>query len=251
MTGGAGVDRAALARTVLARAEERTGTRRSPWQAGRPDLRADPHGRRPDLGPVRSALPVAGALSDLLPDGMVRGAALTIAGSTSLLLASLAEASAAGAWIALAGLPSVGVLAAHQSGLDLTRVVLVPDPGPDGPRVLAALVDGVDVVVVGRVALVDADRHRLGARARERGAVLVSTSAWPGSAVVLTAEGSRWSGVGRGDGRLTDRVLGVHRAGRGSARPARFEVRLPGCGGSRVDLAAAHGPVLELDRRAG
>ena len=87
-------------------------------------------------------------------------------GSTSLVLGLLAHASRHGGWVAVVGLPSVGLLAAHQIGLVLDRLVLVPDPGPDAPRVLAALVDGVDAVVAGDVALLDSDRRRLSARAR-------------------------------------------------------------------------------------
>jgi hypothetical protein len=237
------LDRAAVARAVLARAEERTGTARRPW------------GDRGDIvrGPVRDhgvrSLPVDPTLDALLPSGLERGTTLTVAGSTSLLLAMLARASADGAWVAVVGLPAVGLLAAHQLGLSLDRLVLVPDAGPDGPRVLAAMVDGVDAVVVGDVALSDADRRRLSARARERSTVLLSTGPWPGASVVLTAQGSRWSGVGRGEGRLRTRVLTVAREGRGAAgRGWRGEVPLPGVGSAQ----GTHHPVLGLDgRRAG
>jgi len=158
-----------------------------------------------------------------------RGATLTVAGSTSLLLALLAEASATGSWVAMVGLPGVGVLAAAQLGLALERVVLVPDPGPDGPRVLAALLDGMDAVVVGEVALTDSDRRRLSARARERSAVLLSTTPWPGASVAIHATVSRWGGVGRGDGRLRDGMLAVSRFGRGAAaRGWSGEVVIPG-----------------------
>jgi hypothetical protein len=210
-------ERAALARAVLARAERRTGTaawvRRPPVAA--PD---EPRAAPLDPGSAASVLPVHPALADLLPrGGLERGSALVVGGSTSLVLALLAEASQAGGWAALVGMPRVGVLAAHQLGLELGRLVLVPAPGPDAPTVVAALVDGVDVVVVGDVALNDADRRRLSARARERGAVLVSTVPWPGAHVTLTAELARWEGLGRGEGRLRRRVLTVRGGGRGAA----------------------------------
>lgn len=237
--GPAALDRAAVARAVLARAEERTGTVRRPWDRGETRGPARDHGVR--------ALPVDPTLDALLPHGLERGTTLTVAGSTSLLLATLARASADGAWVAVVGLPAVGLLAAHQLGLSLERLVLVPDAGPDGPRVLATMVDGVDAVVVGEVALTDADRRKLSARARERSAVLLSTGPWPGASVVLTAQGSRWSGVGRGEGRLRTRTLTVSREGRGAAgRGWRGEVPLPGLGAARGTR------LLELDgRRAG
>lgn len=299
-------ERAALARAVLARAEERTGTTRT-WDGGRAGLAAAPPvGAPPAVVPsavpsssvpssaVPSAvppaptvlgghgsapgrhgstahrpreLPVHPALGHLLPHGLGRGTTLGVLGSTSLLLALVAQASATGSWVAVAGMPHVGVLAADELGMDLTRLVLVPDLGADGPRVLAALLDGMDVVVVGEVALADADRRRLSARAKERSAVLVATTPWPGAGVVLTAEESRWDGVGRGDGRLRTRQLTVSRHGRGAAaRSWQGQVVLPPTAatmstgadvadrraGAAVDVAAGHGLLIELDgRRAG
>ena len=239
--------RVARARAVLARAEERTSTTR--WV------------RRPTtptaLDPASAArvLPVARTLAGLLPSGALdRGSTVVVGGSTALVLALLAEASRSGSWIGLVGLPRVGVLAAHQLGLDLDRVVLVPAPGPDGPTVVAALLDGVDVVVVGEAALTDADRRRLSARARERGAVLLSTTFWPGAHVVLTVEASHWDGLGRGNGRLRDRRLTVRGGGRGSAAQGwRTEVTLSaGPAAHRAGAPAAQVRLLRSEgRRAG
>lgn len=242
-------DRVALARAVLARAEERTGAgswvrplRPVPVEPAEPEgteasevpVAADPdRADAADADLAARCLPVPGALAALLPSGgLDRGSTVVAAGSTSLALGLLTSASQAGGWVALVGLPSVGVLAAHGLGLDLDRVVLVPDPGPDAPTVVAALLDGVDVVVVGPVALSPADRRRLSARARERSAVLLPTTPWPGAHVVLTAEASRWDGLGHGHGRLrTGRVV-VRRTGRGSAaRQRRFDVVLPAAPG--------------------
>lgn len=243
-------DRAALARAVLARAEEQTGTVR--W-VPRPVRRGDdvapaaggtvpvaalvtgttavPTAVPTAADPASGAcvLPVAPEVSGLLPSGgLDRGSTVVVGGSTALVLALLAEASRSGSWVAMVGLPRVGVLAAHQTGLDLERLVLVPTPGPDGPTVLAALLDGVDVVVVGDVALTDADRRRLSARARERGAVLLSCAPWHGAHVVLTVEATRWTGLGMGHGRLRERWLTVSGGGRGAAgRGWRTEITLP------------------------
>lgn len=177
----------------------------------------------------RPPLPVPPPLADLLPDGLRRGATTTVLGSTSLALGVLAHACASGAWAVAVGHPRLGLLAAAQAGVDLARFALVPDPGPDAATVLAALVDGIDVVLVGPDApLADADRRRLSARARERGAALVTTVAWPGAHVVLEAGAARWSGVGAGDGRLRTCALTVRRTGRGSAAvPTSADVVLP------------------------
>ncbi|MDM7830976.1 hypothetical protein [Cellulomonas edaphi] len=253
-------DRAARARAVLAHAELRTGARSvlRPAEghpvAGERALAAAPAPvpapapapvsapaplAAPAAVPVvrgtalitseRPALPVPHQLAEVLPDGLRRGGTTAVLGSTSLVLTLLAHACAGGAWAAVVGQPTVGLLAASQAGVALDRLALVPRPGADAALVLAALVDGLDVVVVGPdVALGEADRRRLSARARERGAVLMPTVAWPGASAVLTVEQARWTGVGTGDGRLRTHSLRVARTGRGSAAvPHVVEVTLP------------------------
>ena len=262
-------DRVLRAREALRRAELRTGARSMPVPGSRPasSRRAapepasepglspvpspepkpkpnlNPHagtaaGRAPQGGrargrtghPDRPALPVPSTLAHLLPEGALhRGGTVVVTGSTSLLLALVATASQEGSWVAVVGLPGVGVLAAQQAGIDLDRLALVPCPGPDTPTVLAALIDGVDLVIVGAAAaLVDSDRRRLMARARERGTVLLSTAPWPGAHLVLTAEPVGWTGLGAGYGHLSSHRLAVTRGGRGSAgRLLRAEVVLP------------------------
>jgi hypothetical protein len=234
--------RATRAREAMLRAELRTGARSMPVSsdpASSDPASSDPassvpagHGRgrgRADH-PDRPPLVVPTALAHLLPEGALhRGGTLVVTGSTSLVLALVARASREGSWVAVVGLPGVGVLAAQQAGVDLDRLALVPCPGPDAPTVLAALIDGVDLVIVGgEVALMDSDRRRLMARARERGAVLLSTARWPGAHLVLAAEPAGWTGLGAGYGHLRSHRLIVTRGGRGSAgRPWRAEVVLP------------------------
>ncbi len=192
---------------------------------------AAPEGQRRTslLTTERPPLPVPPALATVLPDGLRRGATTAVLGSTSLALGVVAHACAGGAWAAAVGQPDLGLLAASQAGVDLARLAVVPAPGADSATVLGALLDGVDVVLVGPAAvLTDADRRRLSARARERGSVLLPTVAWPGAAVVLAVEHARWTGVGAGDGRLRTRELRVRRTGRGSAAvPHAVDVVLP------------------------
>src|SRR5207244_4293506 len=86
-------------------------------------------------------------------------------------------------------------------------------------RVVATLLEGVTVVgaTVPR-GFRPADARRLEARARERAAVLVAAGPWPGEAALrLRAEHSSWSGLGRGEGLLGERVLRVSVRGRGAA----------------------------------
>ncbi len=214
-------ERAARAREALARAERLTGARSVravPDEPARPAL----------ITTERPPMAVPPALAPLLPDGLRRGGTTAVEGSTSLVLTLLAHACAHGAWAAVVGRGDLGVLAAAQAGLDLGRLAMVPTPGPDAPAVIAALLDGLDVVVVGPGArLADADRRRLSARARDRGSVLLPTYAWPGAGVTLVVEGGRWAGIGTGDGWLRAHRLRVTRRGRGVGAAPAVDLVLP------------------------
>ena len=175
-------------------------------------------------------LPVLPELESLLPGrGLRRGSTISVTGSTSLALAVLAAPSAAGSWTAAVGLPSLGLVAAAEAGVALDRLALVASPGEQWPTVVAALLDALDIVLVcpaSRVRIGDA--RRLMARARERGAVLVSTRAWEGADVRLSVASSVWDGVGEGHGHLTSRRLEVVATGRGAAaRERRATLCLP------------------------
>src|SRR6202167_5141480 len=100
----------------------------------------------PSAGGVLKVLP---ALRDLLPrGGLARGSVVAIAEFGLLCLARAAGASADGAWCAIAGVPEVGVLAAMGLGLDADRTLIVPDPGPGWPQVVASLLDGCELVLL-------------------------------------------------------------------------------------------------------
>lgn len=166
-----------------------------------------------------SVLPVIAELAGLLPaGGLRRGSVLRVERSVALTLALLGAASQGGAWCAVVGMPALGVLAATELGVDAHRLVLIPDPGPDWPVVVAALLDAADIVVLkppGGSA--GSNSRRLSARVRERGAVLLVLGEWEGAEVVLTPTDIRWHGIGSGHGRLVGCQLAVESSGRGAA----------------------------------
>jgi hypothetical protein len=171
-------------------------------------------------GTVEQTLPLAPELRSLFPQGELRrGSTIALSpGSTSLLFTLLAEASTAGSWCAVVGLPRLGLVAAAEAGLALERLALIPTPGPDWASVVAALVEGVDIVVLATPGAVGAQlAGRLTARARQRGAVLVSVGQWPGADLVLTATEVTWHGLGQGRGRLRSQDMQVRASGRGAA----------------------------------
>jgi hypothetical protein len=184
-------------------------------------------------------LPVHQALVDLFPwGGLRRGVTVAVRGSTSLLFALLAQATETGSWAALVGMPNLGLRAAAELGVAVDRLALVRHPGADLPRVVAALLDGMDLVAVDPARLTDSQVHRLSARARHRGAVLLSAGAWPGADLELTCEAGEWSGLGDGHGHLKARETRVAVRGRRAVnRQTGVRLHLPGPGGTAATMA--------------
>lgn len=155
--------------------------------------------------------------------------------SAGLALALLAQPSREGSWVAVVGVGDFGVEAAAEFGVDLSRTILVPDPGEHWLEATAALVDVVTMVVLRPPAGVSArTAGRISARLRKRSAVLVSWGAWPGSEARLSVESSAWAGLDHGHGRLRARRM-VVAVTRGSAPAQRVDLELdPGAGLRRV-----------------
>lgn len=192
-------------------------------------------GRRMDA-PV---LPTHPALADLLPGGGLRpGSAYSIAPSASLLLALLARPSQDGSWCGVIGMPELGAEAAEQIGVDLSRLVLIPDPGPRWLAVTATVAEVLPVVAVrpaGRAG--DAEVSRLAARLRDRGAVLLVQGVWPQADAALSVSDPEWTGLGTGYGYLSRRELTVTVQSRRSPVPRRARIMLPDAAGSLAPLA--------------
>ncbi|WP_158864224.1 hypothetical protein [Leifsonia sp. AG29] len=171
------------------------------------------------------------ALRPLLPGGALKaGAAYTVLGSTTLLMALLAGPSAAGAWCGVVGMPDFGAEAAGRFGVDLERLVLVPHPGEQWLTVTAAVVDVLSVVIVAPPSrATDGDVARLSARLRQRESVLIATAPWPQAEATLSVARSGWEGLGAGHGHLASRRVTVESVPRGGAGPRRrAELWLPG-----------------------
>lgn len=193
-------------------------------------------------------LPLLPALGAAVPGGgLPRGSTIAVGrqgtgpdagGATTLAFALLAAATAGGWWCAAVGVPDVGVLSLAELGVDLDHLVLVPRPGPRWAEVAAALLDGVDAVLVCPPGPVRPGvARRLSARARERrGAlvVLARRSPWPeGPDLDLLVGAGAWSGVGTGHGHLGGRRVEVTASGRRAAsRPLRTALWLPGGSGA-------------------
>jgi hypothetical protein len=210
-------------------------------------------------------IPVLPALTGLVGTGLRRGSTATVAGgpglgATSLAFAFLAAATQAGSWAAVVGLPAAHAPAAAHLGVALERLALVPDAATLGhwPTVVAALLDGVDLVVAAvPPGLRAPDARRLVARARERGSVLVpllppGVSWVEGADVRLRVTEARWHGLGEGHGFLQAREVEVTATGRGAAgRERTSHLWLPGHDGVSVVERAAPEGTAPLSRADG
>ena len=181
------------------------------------------------------------------------------AGVTSLALALCAAPTSSGLWLGCLNVPSRGWAAAAELGVDLCRVATVDVPERELAAATAVMIDVFDLVLCGDLRpLTRSHRNKLLHRARERGRVLVTLGDRPAvlvpgrsdTAVItgerdwlpdvsLHVEGSRWSGLGAGRGRLRGRRLWVTVRERRAASPSwSCEVHLPPAGG---------GPVVEAE----
>ncbi len=191
---------------------------------------------------VRAPLPVAPSLLPLFADGgVVRGRTVTCTGDAALsvALAVSAAATRAGSWLAVVGVPHLGVGAAVEAGVAIERLVLAQPPmaSREWVTTVAALVEGFDVLIVAPpVSLTEHDARRLQSRIVARQSVLLVAnvpgalpmSRTSGNASRMGGNASRvfaadldvhadtvsWSGIERGGSHITQRLVHVRVGGR-------------------------------------
>jgi hypothetical protein len=215
-----------------------------------------------DISALRAGIPAVMAHERLLPvhpvlaplfgvapgePGLVRGHTVVCSGSAAMscALAVMAAPTRAGSWAGVVGLPSVGVAAAAELGVELSRTIFVSDASTssttsstssktssDMAAILSALIDGVEVLVLSRrvvAAVSDGVMRKLHTRMQSRGSVLVLVGD-PGSIsadVRVNASTVMWEGVGAGNGHLQRRRVNIELDARRRGRPTRADVWLP------------------------
>lgn len=187
----------------------------------------------------------------LLPHAALqRGTILSCEGraAVSLALVLAAGPSHAGAWVAVAGFPSLGLAAAVELGIVPSRLVMVAEPADrfnetTWADALAAMIDGFDVLLLGSGAMrvQAAIARRLIARNQARGAVIITVgnSSVFGADFRFEATDTSWRGLGDGHGVADSRQTRVLLSGRRVPRPRHVELLLPAADG-RPQLIATH-----------
>ena len=148
--------------------------------------------------------------------------------NASLALALLSGPSQAGEWIGVVGIPELGYESAAELGVDLSRVIVVPEPGSHWLSVVAGLAEITGVVLVRPAGPVSAGQaEKLRSRLRLKGAALLSWGTWPRTEASFSLRSSHWVGLGDGYGHLTSRLaeVDITRPGRS---PQSLELWLPG-----------------------
>lgn len=181
-------------------------------------------------------LPLPEMLADVFPEGgLVRGRSLWCNGpsATSLALTVVAPAIAAGGWLALIDLPTIGLDAASEYGVPLERIVRVDTAPARTDRwadVVAAAADGFDVLLTRVPSDVSPSTLRkVMNRVQQRGAVVVVLGD-PGQLTCdaeLHVDEAVWGGVAAGSGHLDRRWVTVRSAGRRMPGRCRRELPLP------------------------
>lgn len=194
-------------------------------------------------------IPLHEALTPLVPGGVLpRGSVVAVpprhrvpndTGNVDYLtLALLAGASARGAWVGVIGVPGLGIRAVSDLGADLSRFLLVDEPGERWPDAVAVLAGAVDLLLVHAPRRpIAAQLRRINSRVRvterQRGCVLLVTSLWEQAHLSLSVRNPRWEGLGEGTGNLTGRRVTVVASGRGThGRERSVDLWLPAADGS-------------------
>lgn len=199
-----------------------------------------------------TGVPVLEHLRPLMPAGRLeRGTIVTIAdrtppataGSSYLALAILAGAAAGGHYCAVVGVPDFGIVAADALGADLSRILLIDDPGERWAEVVSVLATAVDLILLRPPAPPTAEHqrriaNRIKITPRQPGSCLVVAGPWTGAHLNLSIGDVAWTGIGRGAGNLAARRVTIAAQGRGPAgRQRTIRALLPAADGT---LQPAH-----------
>lgn len=183
---------------------------------------------RPATATIPEVIAVNDRLAPCFPwGGLRRGDTIMVGGSSTLAFITVAQATQIGLWCGIVALPQLNLAAGQEAGVDLSRIVLVQEPSAHLPEVAAALLDALDIVILGIVPeLTRNTLEKLAARTRQRRKVLLLATSTPppslpGVAITLEAVGHRWDGASEGFGYLEQHQIDIRAYGQGRAARTR------------------------------
>lgn len=196
----------------------------------------------------------------MLPDaGLVRGRVVGCTGpaAMSLALALAARATTTGSWLAVVGVPMLGVEAVAELGVPLSRLVAIDSDGRPAAWAerVGAAADGFDLILTRPPAGADRVVRKVRQRLQARGVVLIAVGpVSPGMAcdIEFSTTAVEWTGLGDGHGALAGRRATVRLDGRRVPRPVERELWLPGPDGRAAAVPGLDRPDEGRElRRAG
>ncbi len=170
-----------------------------------------------------------GSLAKIFPAGRVQLGSVVLfrgasnSGVTSAVFELLSSGGMQKRWSALVGFENLGFLAAFEKGVDLAKVVSVPDPGRDLAQVVAVLMEAFSVVAIANPGSISSSQARnLISRARSNKSIMAvvqqsfniytarSKGLWLGSHdYVISSSISGFSGLSKGSGFIKERCLSL------------------------------------------
>lgn len=183
----------------------------------------------PQLLASEQYLKLGGSLAKIFPLGRIQRGSVVLfegglnSGVTSVALEFLATQSIQKSWCALVGFENLGFFAAFQKGVNLTRVVSVPDPGKDVAQVAAVLMEAFPIVLLGNPRHISFSQVRnLTARIRHHRSIMIvvrqenrqsyerSRDVWSGYCdYVVNSSISDIFGLGQGEGFIKERRVSL------------------------------------------
>ena len=172
---------------------------------------------------------LGGSLAQIFPLGRIQLGSVVLfegesnSGATSAVFEFLSSGGIRRNWSALVGFENLGFLAAFEKGVDLGKVVSVPDPGRDLVQVVAVLTEAFRVVAIANPRFISSSQARnLTSRVRvnksiiaivQQGCDIAGTRGrglWPGSYDYwISSSISGFTGLDRGSGFIKERRLSL------------------------------------------
>ena len=151
-------------------------------------------------------LSVPQEFAEILPmGGLLRGELVDMADSAMVVAQLIAHISGNGSFVAVVGWPSLSLAGVKESGGDLRKIIVIPNPQDQALNIVTMLAEGVDLVVYRHAgqSLTPSQARPLLAKLRAgRAAVLAVGLDMPTHVVRLAATVSGFRGIGNGSGRI-------------------------------------------------